>query len=246
MGEKILEIRHLSKAFGKNVVLRDIDFSVEQGDVTCIIGASGSGKSTLLRCINFLEEPTAGDIIYHGKNMMEERMNEAAYRAKVGMVFQSFNLFNNMTVLENCTAGLRYVLHQDKETARKTALENLEKVGMAPYVNAKPRQLSGGQKQRVAIARALSMQPEVLLFDEPTSALDPQMVGEVLSVMRQLAKEGLTMIVVTHEMAFARDVSSHVVYMADGVICEEGTPTDIFEHPQNPRTVEFLSRFREQ
>ena len=197
MDEKILEIRHLSKAFGKNVVLRDIDFSVKQGDVTCIIGASGSGKSTLLRCINFLEEPTAGDIIYHGKNMMEERMNEAAYRAKVGMVFQSFNLFNNMTVLQNCMVGQEKVLKKDKETARKNAMYFLDKVGMAPYINAKPRQLSGGQKQRVAIARALAMEPEVLLFDEPTSALDPQMVGEVLAVMRKLADEGLTMMIVT-------------------------------------------------
>jgi putative lysine transport system ATP-binding protein len=243
MGEKILEIRHLSKAFGKNVVLRDIDFSVEQGDVTCIIGASGSGKSTLLRCINFLEEPTAGDIIYHGKNMMEERMNEAAYRAKVGMVFQSFNLFNNMTVLQNCMVGQEKVLKKDKETARKNAMYFLEKVGMAPYINAKPRQLSGGQKQRVAIARALAMEPEVLLFDEPTSALDPQMVGEVLAVMRKLAKEGLTMMIVTHEMAFARDVSNHVVYMAGGVIVEEGEPNQIFGNPKSEQTKEFLSRF---
>ena len=235
MSEPVIEVRHLSKSFGTHVVLRDVDFTVNAGDVTCIIGASGSGKSTLLRCINLLETPTNGKVLFHGNDI----------RAKVGMVFQSFNLFNNMTVLDNCTAGLRYVLHQDKETAQKTALENLEKVGMAPYIHAKPRQLSGGQKQRVAIARALAMQPEVLLFDEPTSALDPQMVGEVLAVMRQLAKEGLTMIVVTHEMAFARDVSSHVVYMADGVICEEGTPADIFEHPQNPKTVEFLSRFRQ-
>ena len=245
MGDMILEIRHLSKSFGSHEVLRDIDFTVEKGDVTSIIGASGSGKSTLLRCINLLETPTSGDVIYHGESVVTGKVNPNKYRAKVGMVFQSFNLFNNMTVLDNCTAGLRYVLHQDKETAKKTALENLEKVGMAPYIHAKPRQLSGGQKQRVAIARALAMQPEVLLFDEPTSALDPQMVGEVLAVMRQLAKEGLTMIVVTHEMAFARDVSSHVVYMADGVICEEGTPADIFEHPQNAKTVEFLSRFRQ-
>lgn len=243
MGEKILEIRHLSKAFGKNVVLRDIDFSVEQGDVTCIIGASGSGKSTLLRCINFLEEPTAGDIIYQGKNMMEERMNEAAYRAKVGMVFQSFNLFNNMTVLQNCMVGQEKVLKKDKETARKNAMYFLDKVGMAPYINAKPRQLSGGQKQRVAIARALAMEPEVLLFDEPTSALDPQMVGEVLAVMRKLAKEGLTMMIVTHEMAFARDVSNHVVYMAGGVIVEEGDPSQIFGNPKSEQTKEFLSRF---
>ena len=243
MDEKILEIRHLSQAFGKNVVLRDIDFSVKQGDVTCIIGASGSGKSTLLRCINFLEEPTAGDIIYHGKNMMEERMNEAAYRAKVGMVFQSFNLFNNMTVLQNCMVGQEKVLKKDKETARKNAMYFLDKVGMAPYINAKPRQLSGGQKQRVAIARALAMEPEVLLFDEPTSALDPQMVGEVLAVMRKLADEGLTMMIVTHEMAFARDVSNHVVYMAGGVIVEEGEPKQIFGNPQSTQTKEFLSRF---
>ena len=243
MDEKILEIRHLSKAFGKNVVLRDIDFSVKQGDVTCIIGASGSGKSTLLRCINFLEEPTTGDIIYHGKSMMEQRINEAAYRAKVGMVFQSFNLFNNMTVLQNCMVGQEKVLKKDKETARRNAMYFLDKVGMAPYINSKPRQLSGGQKQRVAIARALAMEPEVLLFDEPTSALDPQMVGEVLAVMRKLADEGLTMMIVTHEMAFARDVSNHVVYMAGGVIVEEGEPKQVFGHPQSAQTKEFLSRF---
>ena len=243
MGEKILEIRHLSKAFGKNVVLRDIDFSVNKGDVTCIIGASGSGKSTLLRCINFLEEPTSGEIVYHGLNMMEQRMNEAAYRAKVGMVFQSFNLFNNMTVLKNCMVGQEVVLKKDAETARKNAMYYLEKVGMAPYINAKPRQLSGGQKQRVAIARALAMEPEILLFDEPTSALDPQMVGEVLAVMKKLADEGLTMMIVTHEMAFARDVSSHVVYMANGVIVEEGPPSQIFGNAKSEQTKEFLSRF---
>ena len=243
MGEKILEVRHLSKAFGKNVVLRDIDFSVNKGDVTCIIGASGSGKSTLLRCINFLEEPTSGEIVYHGLNMMEQRMNEAAYRAKVGMVFQSFNLFNNMTVLKNCMVGQEVVLKKDSETARKNAMYYLEKVGMAPYINAKPRQLSGGQKQRVAIARALAMEPEILLFDEPTSALDPQMVGEVLAVMKKLADEGLTMMIVTHEMAFARDVSSHVVYMANGVIVEEGPPSQIFGNAKSEQTKEFLSRF---
>ena len=243
MSEPIIEVRHLSKSFGTHVVLRDVDFTVKPGDVTCVIGASGSGKSTLLRCINLLETPTSGSILFHGQDITDKRFDPCGYRARVGMVFQSFNLFNNMTVLDNCTAGLRYVLHQDKETARRTALSNLEKVGMAPYINARPRQLSGGQKQRVAIARALSMQPEVLLFDEPTSALDPQMVGEVLSVMRKLAADGLTMIVVTHEMAFARDVSSHVVYMADGVIAEEGTPQNIFDHPQNPKTTEFLTRF---
>ncbi len=246
MAEHIIEVKHLSKSFGTHVVLRDVDFKVDPGDVTCIIGASGSGKSTLLRCINLLEDSTAGSILFHGEDITVKGFDPCRYRAKVGMVFQSFNLFNNMTVLENCTAGLVRVLKVHKEEAQDTAFQYLEKVGMAPYVNAKPRQLSGGQKQRVAIARALAMRPEVLLFDEPTSALDPQMVGEVLSVMRTLAKEGLTMIVVTHEMAFAQDVSSHVVYMADGIIAEEGTPGEIFEHPQNPKTQEFLARFRER
>ena len=245
MAETLLEIRHLSKAFGKNVVLKDIDFSVQKGDVTSIIGASGSGKSTMLRCINLLETPTAGDIVYHGKNILDGKMNAASYRAKVGMVFQSFNLFNNMTVLENCIVGQTKVLKMGREEAGKNAMKYLEKVGMAPYINAKPRQISGGQKQRVAIARALAMEPEVLLFDEPTSALDPQMVGEVLEVIKKLAEEGMTMLIVTHEMAFARDVSSHVVFMADGVIEEEGKPEQIFENPQNQRTKEFLSRFRQ-
>ena len=243
MGETILQIRHLSKAFGSNLVLKDIDFSVSTGDVSCIIGASGSGKSTLLRCLNILETPTTGEILYHGTNIVGGKVNAPAYRAKVGMVFQSFNLFNNMNVLENCMIGQVKVLKKNKEDAKKNAMQYLEKVGMAPYINAKPRQLSGGQKQRVAIARALAMEPELLLFDEPTSALDPQMVGEVLEVMRNLAKEGLTMIIVTHEMAFARDVSSHVVFMAGGVIAEEGTPREIFENPQNQLTREFLGRF---
>ena len=243
MGETILQIRHLSKAFGSNLVLKDIDFSVSTGDVTCIIGASGSGKSTLLRCLNILETPTTGEILYHGTNIVGGKVNAPAYRAKVGMVFQSFNLFNNMNVLENCMIGQVKVLKKNKEDAKKNAMQYLEKVGMAPYINAKPRQLSGGQKQRVAIARALAMEPDVMLFDEPTSALDPQMVGEVLEVMRNLAKEGLTMIIVTHEMAFARDVSSHVVFMAGGVIAEEGTPREIFENPQNQLTREFLGRF---
>ena len=243
MGETILQIRHLSKAFGSNLVLKDIDFSVSTGDVTCIIGASGSGKSTLLRCLNILETPTTGEILYHGTNIVGGKVNAPAYRAKVGMVFQSFNLFNNMNVLENCMIGQVKVLKKNKEDAKKNAMQYLEKVGMAPYINAKPRQLSGGQKQRVAIARALAMEPELLLFDEPTSALDPQMVGEVLEVMRNLAKEGLTMIIVTHEMAFARDVSRHVVFMAGGVIAEEGTPREIFENPQNQLTREFLGRF---
>ena len=245
MDNTILEIRHLSKSFGTNLVLRDIDFTVEKGDVISIIGASGSGKSTLLRCINLLETPTSGEILYHGENVAGPKVNAAAYRSHVGMVFQSFNLFNNMTVLENCMVGQIKVLKKDKETARKRAMDYLEKVGMAPYIHAKPRQISGGQKQRVAIARALAMEPEVLLFDEPTSALDPEMVGEVLSVMRALADSGMTMLVVTHEMAFARDVSSRVVYMNQGVICEAGTPEEVFGNPQRQETKDFLARFRQ-
>jgi len=243
VNDAILEVRHLSKSFGENRVLRDIDFTVRRGDVTSIIGASGSGKSTLLRCINLLEQPTGGEILYHGENVMRRGFSPSSYRAKVGMVFQSFNLFNNMTVLENCVAGQTKVLKKSKEDARENALRYLDKVGMAPYINAKPRQISGGQKQRVAIARALAMEPEVLLFDEPTSALDPEMVGEVLEVMRSLAREGMTMLVVTHEMAFARDVSNCVVYMADGVICEQGGPEQIFGAPRERRTRDFLSRF---
>ena len=244
MADMILQVNHLSKSFGNHEVLRDIDFTVNKGDVTSIIGASGSGKSTLLRCINLLENPTSGEILYHGENVVRRGFNAPAYRSRVGMVFQSFNLFNNMTVLENCMVGQIKVLKRDKETARKHALEYLEKVGMAPYINARPRQLSGGQKQRVAIARALAMDPEVLLFDEPTSALDPEMVGEVLSVMQALAQEGMTMLVVTHEMAFARDVSNQVVYMNNGVICEAGSPAEVFGNPQKQETKDFLSRFR--
>lgn len=246
MAERIIEVQHLSKIFGTHEVLKDIDFSVQEGDVTCILGASGSGKSTLLRCINLLETPSSGEVLFHGKSILGGHVKASEYRSKVGMVFQSFNLFNNMTVLENCMVGQRKVLGRKEDEAREKAMHFLEKVGMAPYIKAKPRQLSGGQKQRVAIARALAMEPEVLLFDEPTSALDPQMVGEVLSVMRALAAEGLTMIVVTHEMAFARDVSTRVVYMAEGVICEEGAPADIFEHPQKESTKEFLSRFMQR
>ena len=244
MSETILEVHHLGKSFGSHEILKDIDFSVKPGDVTCIIGPSGSGKSTLLRCMNLLEVPSSGEISYHGADIMDKHMNVPEYRSRVGMVFQSFNLFNNMTVLKNCTVGQEKVLKKSKEEAEKNALMYLEKVGMAPYINAKPKQLSGGQKQRVAIARALAMEPEILLFDEPTSALDPQMVGEVLEVMRKLAKDGLTMIIVTHEMAFARDVSKHVIFMGDGVIVEEGTSSDIFDHPKKEMTKEFLSRFR--
>ena len=242
--ETILEIKHLGKSFGTHEVLRDIDFTVKKGDVTSIIGASGSGKSTLLRCINLLENPSSGEILYHGENVVRRGFNAAAYRSRVGMVFQSFNLFNNMTVLENCIVGQVKVLKKDREEARKHAMYYLEKVGMAPYINAKPRQISGGQKQRVAIARALAMDPEVLLFDEPTSALDPEMVGEVLSVMQSLAHEGMTMLVVTHEMAFARDVSNRVVFMSQGVICEDGSPEEVFGNPQKQETKTFLSRFR--
>ncbi|MBQ1170507.1 MAG: amino acid ABC transporter ATP-binding protein [Oscillospiraceae bacterium] len=240
----MLQVNHLSKSFGTHEVLRDIDFTVNKGDVTSIIGASGSGKSTLLRCINLLENPTSGEILYHGENVVRRGFNAAAYRSRVGMVFQSFNLFNNMTVLENCIVGQVKVLKKSRGEAKQHALYYLEKVGMAPYINAKPRQISGGQKQRVAIARALAMDPEVLLFDEPTSALDPEMVGEVLTVMQSLAQEGMTMLVVTHEMAFARDVSNRVVYMNEGVICEEGAPEDVFGNPQKQETKNFLSRFR--
>ena len=243
MADTVLELRHLQKQFGDHAVLRDISLTVEKGQTVSVIGASGSGKSTMLRCINLLETPTSGEVLFRGQDIQQKGFNLSDYRARVGMVFQSFNLFNNMTALANCMVGQTTVMHRSKEEARKVALHYLEKVGMAPYINAKPRQLSGGQKQRVAIARALAMEPEALLFDEPTSALDPQMVGEVLTVMRSLAEEGMTMIVVTHEMDFARDVSDRVIFMADGVIAEEGTPEDIFEHPQNPVTRDFLSRF---
>ena len=243
MSEHILEVRHLGKSFGSHEVLRDVDFSVCKGDVVSILGVSGSGKSTLLRCINLLEEPSCGTILNHGEDICKKGFSLTSYRAKVGMVFQSFNLFANLSVLENCVVGQRKVLHRSREEAEEKAKLYLEKVGMLPYINAKPKQLSGGQKQRVAIARALAMEPEVLLFDEPTSALDPQMVGEVLAVMRRLASEGLTMIVVTHEMAFARDVSTRVVFMKDGVICEEGSPNDIFVNPQKEETKDFLARF---
>ena len=244
MSENILEIRHLGKSFGTHEVLRDIDFTVKKGDVISIIGASGSGKSALLRCVNLLETPSSGQILYHGTDVAGRGVNAPEYRSHVGMVFQSFNLFNNMSVLKNCMVGQMKVLKRSKEEARQQALKYLEKVGMAPYINAKPRQISGGQKQRVAIARALAMDPEVLLFDEPTSALDPEMVGEVLNVMQTLAQEGMTMLVVTHEMAFARDVSSQVVFMHQGVICEQGTPAQVFGAPQQQETKEFLARFR--
>lgn len=243
--DSIIEIKHLVKSFGANEVLKDINFSVSKGEVVCIIGSSGSGKSTLLRCINLLEYPSSGEILYHGQNILEQKISNAVYRAKMGMVFQQFNLFNNLTVLDNCVVGQIKVLKKDKDKARKTAMEYLELVGMSQFINAKPDQISGGQKQRVAIARALSMEPEALLFDEPTSALDPEMVGEVLKVMKDLAKSGLTMLVVTHEMGFARDVANRVVFMDDGVIAEEDVPEVIFNNPTNDRTRAFLKRILE-
>ncbi|PSL40112.1 amino acid ABC transporter ATP-binding protein (PAAT family) [Planomicrobium soli] len=240
--EKVIEIQHLSKSFGTHEVLKDIDFSVHKGEVVCVIGSSGSGKSTLLRCINLLEKPSGGQIIYNSENILDDRHDIHAYRTKLGMVFQQFNLFNNHDVINNCTVGQVKVLKRRKEEAEKVALKYLKVVGMDQYVNAKARQLSGGQKQRVAIARALSMEPDVMLFDEPTSALDPEMVGEVLKVMKDLAKSGLTMLIVTHEMEFAKEVSDRVVFMDKGVIVEEGPPEQIFNNPAHERTREFLKR----
>ena len=250
----VVSLANGKKAFGDNEVLKDISLTVNAGDVLAIIGPSGGGKSTLLRCMTLLETLDSGDLsygdltvcandaagraVYGGKDVI------AAAKTRFGLVFQNFNLFNNMTVLENCIVGQVKVAKKKPEEARESAIRYLRQVGMEPFMNAKPRQLSGGQKQRVAIARALSMEPEVLLFDEPTSALDPQMVGEVLSVMEDLAKQGLTMLVVTHEMAFARDVSTHVIYMSEGVIEEEGTPEQIFGAPKSDKTKEFLARFR--
>ena len=238
----MIQVNHLCKSFGSLEVLKDISTTFERGSVAAIIGPSGGGKSTFLRCLNLLEKPTSGEIIFDGVNICDKKTDINLHRQKIGMVFQQFNLFNNMTALENCVIGQVKVLGRSRDEARKCAMEYLEKVGMGQYINAKPRQLSGGQKQRVAIARTLSMSPEVILFDEPTSALDPEMVGEVLGVMRRLADSGFTMIVVTHEMSFARDVSSRVIFMDSGVICEEGTPDEIFVHPHEARTREFLSR----
>ena len=243
MGEKIISIKELSNSFGKHEVLRKIDLEVSAGEIICIVGSSGSGKSTLLRCINKLEHQTTGKILYHDKEVRDVQREVNEYRAKVGMVFQSFNLFNNMTVLQNCMICTRKVLHLSKEEAFERAITHLKEVGMAPYIHAKPAQLSGGQKQRVAIARSLCMNPEVLLFDEPTSALDPEMVGEVLNVMKQLATTGLTMIIVTHEMAFARDVSTRTIFMDKGYVAEDAPPSELFTNPKNPRTKEFLGRY---
>lgn len=240
--EKIIDIQHLNKSFGTHEVLKDINFSVNKGEVVTIIGSSGSGKSTLLRCVNLLEKPSGGKIIYHGENILDDKHDVAAYRQHLGMVFQQFNLFNNHNVLMNCVVGQVKVLKRSKEEAEKVAMKYLKVVGMDKYINAKPKQLSGGQKQRVAIARALSMDPDVMLFDEPTSALDPEMVGEVLKVMKELAESGLTMLIVTHEMEFAKEVSDRVVFMNQGVIAEEGTPEQIFTNPTQERTREFLKR----
>ncbi|MFB6466363.1 amino acid ABC transporter ATP-binding protein [Cytobacillus sp. Hz8] len=240
--EKVIDIQHLNKSFGAHEVLKDIDFSVNKGEVVSIIGSSGSGKSTLLRCINLLEKPSGGQIIYQGENILDDKRDLFLYRRKLGMVFQQFNLFENHNVLNNCVVGQIKVLKRSKDEAEKIAMKYLKVVGMDRYVNAKPKQLSGGQKQRVAIARALSMEPDVMLFDEPTSALDPEMVGEVLKVMKGLAESGLTMLIVTHEMEFAKDVSDRVVFMDKGVIAEEGSPEQIFIHPKQERTKEFLKR----
>ena len=240
--EKVIDIQHLRKSFGSNEILKDIDFSVNKGEVVCIIGSSGSGKSTLLRCINLLEKPSGGQIIYRGEDILDNKHDIYAYRTKLGMVFQQFNLFNNHNVLNNCVVGQIKVLKRPKAEAEKIAMKYLKVVGMDQYIHAKPRQLSGGQRQRLAIARALSMEPDVLLFDEPTSALDPEMVGEVLAVMKDLAQSGLTMLVVTHEMGFANEVSDRVVFMDKGIIAEEGTPEQIFNNPKNERTKEFLKR----
>ncbi|MCS4488872.1 amino acid ABC transporter ATP-binding protein [Streptococcus sciuri] len=244
MTQTILEIKHLKKSFGANEVLKDISLSVNKGEVISIIGSSGSGKSTFLRSINLLEQPTAGDILFHGQNVLEKGYDLTSYREKLGMVFQSFNLFENLNVLDNAIVAQTTVLKRSYEVAKEIAQNNLNTVGMTEqYWKAKPKQLSGGQKQRVAIARALSVNPEAMLFDEPTSALDPEMVGEVLKTMKELAQSGLTMIIVTHEMEFAREVSDRVIFMDKGVIAEQGTPQQLFENPHEKRTKEFLKRF---
>ena len=240
--ENVIEVVHLKKHFGTHEVLKDINFNVKKGEVVCIIGSSGSGKSTLLRCINLLEKPSGGKILYNGQNILEVNHDIYAYRTKLGMVFQQFNLFNNHNVLSNCTVGQIKVLKRSKEEAEKVAMKYLKVVGMEKYINAKPKQLSGGQKQRVAIARALSMEPDVMLFDEPTSSLDPELVEEVLRVMKKLAQTGLTMLVVTHEMEFAKEVADRVVFMDKGIIEEEGSPEEIFNRPKKERTREFLRR----
>ena len=242
--ETILSLKHMQKSFGDHKVLRDISFDINKGEIVTIIGPSGGGKSTTLRCINLLEEPTGGEIDFHGENILSPGYDRNKFRSKVGMVFQQFDLFENKNVLQNCMIGQQLVLKRSKDEAKKIALENLKKVGMDPFINAKPSQLSGGQQQRVAIARAISMDPEVLLFDEPTSALDPEMVGEVLDVMQKLATTGLTMVIVTHEMGFAKQISDNVLFVSDGVVTEQGHPDQLFDNPQNEKTQKFLRNFR--
>jgi len=241
--DPVIRIEGLRKSFGDHVVLRDIDFEVMSGEVVTIIGASGSGKSTLLRCINLLETPDAGHVWFHGDDLAAEHVDVNRLREKIGMVFQGFNLFNNMNVVDNCTLAPVTLKRMSKAEAERVALEHLDSVGLSDFVHADVSTLSGGQKQRVAIARALCMQPDLMLFDEPTSALDPEIVGEVLEVMRALAAEGMTMVVVTHEMAFARNVSDEVVFMDQGVIAEKGSPEKMFTAPEKPRTREFLARY---
>ena len=241
----IIKIEQLEKSFGALRVLKGIDLEIHQGEVVCIIGASGSGKSTLLRCINLLEEADSGHIWFDSQDLMDLSVNLNALRQKIGMVFQGFNLFNNKSVLDNCTLAPMTVKHIPRAQAEETAIRHLKTVGLEKFIHADSRRLSGGQKQRVAIARALAMKPDVLLFDEPTSALDPEMVGEVLEVMKELAQEGMTMVVVTHEMAFAKEVSDRVVFMDQGVILEQGTPQEVFGNPREARTREFLSRYLE-
>ena len=238
----MIKINNVHKSFNGVEVLKDITLEIKKGEVFGLVGHSGAGKSTLLRCINLLEKPSGGEIIYNGENILDDNHDIYKYRTKLGMVFQQFNLFNNHNVLSNCVVGQVKVLGRSKEEAEKVAMKYLDVVGMGDYINAKPKQLSGGQKQRVAIARALSMEPDVILFDEPTSALDPEMVGEVLKVMKELAGSGLTMLVVTHEMGFANEVADRVVFMNNGVIEEEGTPEEIFNNPKKERTREFLKR----
>lgn len=239
----MIKIENLTKNFGELEVLKDINFEVSKGEVVCLIGPSGSGKSTLLRCLNGLETPTSGKIYYKGKNILDSKYDIHNHRKEVGMVFQRFNLFSIFSVLKNVMLAPMEIKKESKSVVEKRAKALLKKVGLENKGNVLPNTLSGGQQQRVAIARALCMEPEMLLFDEPTSALDPELVGEVLSVMRNLADEGMTMIVVTHEMKFARDVSDRVIFMDGGYIVEEGKPEDIFYHPKHKRTQEFLSRF---
>ncbi len=243
-GDTLIEVRDLKMHFKKGTIkaLDGIDADIKKGEVVVVIGPSGSGKSTFLRCLNRLENPTGGQVIFEGINILDKKVNINRHRQKMGMVFQHFNLFPNMTIIENMTIAPRTLLGLTKEEAEDSAMKLLERVGLADRANSYPSQLSGGQKQRIAIVRALCMHPEIMLFDEPTSALDPEMVGEVLEVMKDLAAEGMTMVVVTHEMGFAKEVGSRILFMDEGKIVEEGTPKDIFENPQNQRLKSFLSK----